>query len=163
MPEQKKIRQISREFSPQPKIIESAEGEDQKEQEKAPAAIHEQEPDLFVASAPATKPASAPSESSRASFKSEELREIERILSEGLHDTYGQLPLRLQEKFREHGEKTALTISVLLRAVHVNILKIMKLIRQWLSVIPQVNRFFLEQEAKIKTDKIIALHERAKK
>ena len=35
--------------------------------------------------------------------------------------------------------------------------KILKLIRSWLKLIPGVNKFFLEQEAKIKTDKIVDL------
>jgi hypothetical protein len=36
----------------------------------------------------------------------------------------------------------------------VNIKKIRNLIIRWLRVIPGVNRYFLEQEAKIKTDRI---------
>ena len=31
----------------------------------------------------------------------------------------------------------------------------MSLIREWLKVIPGINKFFLEQTVKIKTDKII--------
>jgi hypothetical protein len=36
----------------------------------------------------------------------------------------------------------------------------LKLIREWLLIIPGVNKYFLEQEAKIKTDKIQQLYER---
>jgi hypothetical protein len=41
--------------------------------------------------------------------------------------------------------------------------KIFVLIRAWLKIIPGVNRFFLEQEAKIKTDKILFVTEEEKK
>jgi hypothetical protein len=40
--------------------------------------------------------------------------------------------------------------------------KILALIRDWLKLIPGVNRFFLEQEAKIKTDKILLAAEEKK-
>jgi len=32
---------------------------------------------------------------------------------------------------------------------------IMELVYEWLRMIPKVNKFFLEQEAKIKTDKLL--------
>jgi hypothetical protein len=37
---------------------------------------------------------------------------------------------------------------------------IVDLIKKWLAIIPGVNKFFLEQEAKIKTDQIIALKQK---
>jgi len=40
--------------------------------------------------------------------------------------------------------------------------KVLHLIRDWLKIIPGINKYFLEQEAKIKTDKIIELAEQEK-
>ena len=37
--------------------------------------------------------------------------------------------------------------------------KVVNLIKKWLTMIPGVNKFFLEQEAKIKTDEIVKLKE----
>ena len=38
-----------------------------------------------------------------------------------------------------------------------DLFKIIDVIKKWLSIIPGINKFFLEQEAKIKTDKIMEL------
>ena len=38
--------------------------------------------------------------------------------------------------------------------------KIFQLILEWLKLLPGINRFFLEQEAKIKTDRIIHLNQK---
>jgi len=65
------------------------------------------------------------------------------------------------EKILEEGlEQTAFKIRELMRGAHVKIKKIFRLIIEWLRMLPGVNIFFLEQEAKIKADKILALKER---
>ena len=40
--------------------------------------------------------------------------------------------------------------------------EVWKLIRDWLRVIPGASKFFVEQEAKIKTDRIIRIAEKQK-
>jgi len=45
-------------------------------------------------------------------------------------------------------------ISMSVRTAKFSFRKALGLIRDWLRIIPGVNRFFLEQEAKIKADKI---------
>ena len=40
--------------------------------------------------------------------------------------------------------------------------KIFELLLQWLKLLPGVNKFFLEQEAKIKVDQIMSLREQHK-
>ena len=55
------------------------------------------------------------------------------------------------------GEETASKIAQLLEAAKVKTRKIFDLIVKWLRIIPGINRFFLEQEAKIKADKILRL------
>ncbi|MFA6908758.1 MAG: hypothetical protein WC289_02620 [Patescibacteria group bacterium] len=96
-------------------------------------------------------PASVPIE------KSAIVREIESILSDGLQEIYMELPPEKQELFRRQGEETASKIVVLLQQVKVQVGKVVMLIRDWLKIIPGVNKFFLEQEAKIKTDQLLAL------
>lgn len=87
--------------------------------------------------------------------KDEVTQEIEDILSEDLTDLFLKMNPQEQEEFRAKGEETASVIRQLLSAAKVNIKKIFFLITEWLKLIPGVNKFFLEQEAKIKTDKIL--------
>lgn len=83
--------------------------------------------------------------------------QVEKILEEELGDAFAQLTLIQQQEFKIKGEQTAFEIRQLLRKTHVNIKKVFELILEWLKLLPGVNRFFLEQEAKIKADKIMAL------
>ncbi|TAL50202.1 hypothetical protein EPN81_03445 [Patescibacteria group bacterium] len=89
--------------------------------------------------------------------------EIEDILEEDLKELYVSMPSQTQAVFREKGEETRSKIRLLVRSAKVNAKKIFQLIRSWLKTIPGVNRFFLEQEAKIKTDKILFISEEEKK
>lgn len=82
------------------------------------------------------------------------LVQIESVLEEDLTDMFLAMPPDAQARFKKVGEDTAQQIKVLLEQTKVNFHKIFSLIKQWLKLIPGVNRFFLEQEAKIKTDKI---------
>lgn len=83
--------------------------------------------------------------------------QIDRILSEGLEDIYNEMSPEKKKEFREEGEKTVKKINELLGEAKVKIKKIIDLIRGWLAIIPGVNRFFLEQEAKIRADRLINL------
>jgi hypothetical protein len=84
-------------------------------------------------------------------------RQIENFLAQDLEEIYLGLPLNKQVEFRQTGEETARKINKLLEHTKINIGKIVVLIRKWLSLIPGVNKFFLEQEAKIKADEIVKL------
>ena len=88
--------------------------------------------------------------------KSDNYRRVEAILEEDLGDIYFQLPLAFQRQLKQRGEETTQKIIVLLSRPKVKITRIIGFIKDWLKLIPGVNRFFLEQTAKIKTDKIIA-------
>lgn len=90
-------------------------------------------------------------------------KEVENVLSENLKDIYKQLPADKKKTFREHGEVVARSVSTMMRGGVMQIKKVLKLIRDWLLIIPGVNKFFLEQEAKIKTDKIKVLYDRQHK
>jgi len=83
--------------------------------------------------------------------------EVEKVMEEGLKDAFKEMTLIQKQEFKIKGEETALQIRDLLRAAHIQVKKIFRLIVEWLKMIPGINRFFLEQEAKIKTDKILTL------
>lgn len=82
---------------------------------------------------------------------------VEKIMEEGLQEVYQGLSPVAKQEFKLKGEKTAEIISALLRSAHVKAKQIFSLILAWLKILPGVNRFFLEQEAKVKTDKILLL------
>jgi fatty acid/phospholipid biosynthesis enzyme len=83
--------------------------------------------------------------------------QIDAILSDGLTDIYLSLSPKKQAEFRVGGEETVKKISGLLSQTKVKIKQIVDIIKRWLSIIPGINKFFLEQDAKIKAEKIIKL------
>ncbi len=82
---------------------------------------------------------------------------IEKIMEAGLEEAYKALDPIQQQEFKLKGEETAQTIRQMLKSAHVKVKKIFRLLLEWLKVLPGVNKFFLEQEAKIKADRIIGL------
>ena len=121
---------------------------------------------LEVAEAPVSKvtigttPASL--SPTRAVEKSEYEIQVEKIMEEGLGALYASLPPEARPKFKQKGEQAASEISVMVRTLSVKVKRVLQLLRDWLLTIPNVNRFFLEQEAKIKTDRIVELVEMLK-
>lgn len=91
----------------------------------------------------------------RAGAKDQLLQDIESALSEGLEDIYRQLPPDRRKIFKTRGEKLAEEIRGLVVAAKAEAKRIFQLVLDWLKTLPGVSRFFLEQEAKIKTDKIL--------
>lgn len=87
-------------------------------------------------------------------------KEIEDVLEEDISEIYQQLDAEQQRLFKEKGEETASKIAQLIASAKATARKIASLIIEWLKIIPGVNKFFLEQEAKIKADKILALHKK---
>ncbi len=92
--------------------------------------------------------------------KSEKLAGIEKVMSENLEDIFFGLDRQQQQIIKAEGEKTATQIEQLLEQGKAVAKKVLQLIRAWLHKIPGVNSFFLEQESKIKTDKILAMTRR---
>jgi len=84
-------------------------------------------------------------------------KRIENILAKDLEQIYLNLSLEKQKEFKLKGEQTAGEINKLLSQVKVKVKEVVNLIVRWLKIIPGVNQFFLEQEAKIKADEIIKL------
>ena|SRR3989338_987393 len=85
------------------------------------------------------------------------VQEIETIMESDLTDLFLKMSPQEQQVFKIKGEETIGKIKLLMNNAKKNADKIFSLIRDWLKMIPGVNRFFLEQEAKNKTDKILLL------
>ncbi len=93
--------------------------------------------------------------------RSKMLKEIESILSDGLQDIYTALPADRKQSFKQKGELVANAITDLVVRGGVKVKAIWKLITDWLGSLPGMNKYFLEQEIKIKTDRVMAFAESA--
>lgn len=144
------------EIPPVPEAAPEAPVEKRKEQ---PKGLESETPSIETGEKPSAAPAPPPSQSAP---KDPEIAAIEDILSEGLAETYQSMPPALQAAFRKRGEEIAQKVKEMASSAGAKAKSILRLIRDWLRLIPGVNRFFLEQEAKIKTDKIIAYAEKKK-
>ena len=94
--------------------------------------------------------------------KSELLIEVEEILSEDLGDVFQKMTPENQQKFKAKGEEIARTIWQMIETAKLHLKKVLTMLREWLKMVPGVNRYFLEQETKIKIDKIIDLIKKQK-
>lgn len=101
--------------------------------------------------------------SQAAAQKDETVIEVEHVLEEGLGPFFESLPPDARPVFKQKGEEVAKELAGMVSSFHVNVRRALRLIVDWLKTIPGVNRFFLEQEAKIKTDRIVALAEEHQK
>lgn len=93
-------------------------------------------------------------------LESERAAAIDEILSAGLNEIFLKMKPAEQQEFKRRGEETVSKINQLLGHAKVKITKIIDLIKAWLKLIPGVNKFFLEQEAKIKADQIVKLKDK---
>ncbi|MFH1207516.1 MAG: hypothetical protein V1668_02825 [Patescibacteria group bacterium] len=144
LPEQREVHvEVMQEQAPEKRAEQSPEDEQSRRQYAPPPAMAVPEPVIRE--------------------KSEEEKRVEAILSDHLEEIFLQMNPAEQAAFQKKGEETASAIATLLLDVKVKVKSILDLIRDWLKLIPGVNKFFLEQEAKIKTDRIIALHEQKHK
>lgn len=84
---------------------------------------------------------------------------VEEILSVGLTDAYLAMDPVTQNKFKQVGEATAKTIVGLLARTKIEVKKIIEIIFSWLRLIPGVSNYYLEQEAKIKADRLVSLRQ----
>lgn len=87
---------------------------------------------------------------------------LRQILSEDMAELLTALPADKKFEVQTEGLKTIAQIQKLLKQAHLQIRKIFQLIWQWLKRIPGLNRFFLEQEAKKKTEEILEIEEEIK-
>jgi hypothetical protein len=113
----------------------------------------------FVPStSPATRPVSLPSVEVTVGLDKPALeRSIENVLEEDLTKVYWDLPEAERENFKNQGVETATKIRELLSQAVVKAQDVFGLIMIWLKSLPGVSQFFIEQEAKNKTAKIMKL------
>ena len=88
---------------------------------------------------------------------------VERVLEDGLADIYLKMPKAKRQEFRVEGERVAAHLRKMIDSAKIKAKEVMSLIVNWLKVIPGVNQWFLEQEAKIKADKVILMAEERRK
>lgn len=84
-------------------------------------------------------------------------KEIENILAKDLENAYQKMSPQKRKEFKKAGEEIAQKINNLLDKTKIKIQTIIGLIKDWLFLIPGINKFFLEQEAKIKAEEIIKI------
>jgi len=89
--------------------------------------------------------------------RKEREKKIENILAKNMEEIYLNMPPDKQKEFKTAGEEAAREINGLLDKTKLKVKKIIGIIRKWLSIIPGVNKFFLEQESKIKADEIMKI------
>ncbi|MFA5021516.1 MAG: hypothetical protein WC508_00330 [Patescibacteria group bacterium] len=142
------------EFKPTPEIPSPiSESEQERMKQEVLKEIQETEQPLKkFGTLPPGQPITPPS-----APKSPALIKIEGILEQDLQAAYLKMEPKIQQKFKAEGEKTAAKIERILMQTKIKAKDIFKLIFSWLKIIPGVNKFFIKQEAKIKTDKIIKL------
>lgn len=107
-----------------------------------------------VAEAPTRAPAPVV-EAPAAPAKPEDIIATESLLATGLDDLYLAMDQPHRAAFKQKGEEITLAIKQLADSGKLTASKVLGLIRGWLELIPGVNKFFLEQEAKIKTDTVM--------
>lgn len=127
-----------------------------------PKPAAERQAEAQPAPAPAAAPAPAPAPGVRVIAKDPIVADVERVLEEGLGGTYVSLPPAVRRKFKHEGERVSSEIAGMVRDLKAKAGKVLKLIMGWLKIIPGVNKFFLFQEAKIKTDRILHMVEERK-
>lgn len=91
----------------------------------------------------------------QASVKSPQLQEIEDLMTKDLAEMYQRMSPEDQQKFKAKGEEVAQEIDSLLQRAKLTAKRVLHLIRSWLKLVPGINKFFLEQEAKIKAEELI--------
>lgn len=84
--------------------------------------------------------------------------QVERALEDKLWEIYLSLPKESRQRFKEGGEICATELRRLAERPKVRPRNVLALIKRWLKLIPVVNKWFLWQEAKVKTDKFMRLH-----
>jgi hypothetical protein len=87
--------------------------------------------------------------------KSQDVIVVEGIMSEGLEEQFKALSPQEQAAFKQAGEQAAQEVATLLDQAKVQFKKILEVLRKWLGMLPRTNKYHLEQESKIKLDKLL--------
>lgn len=159
MPDKSSLEKIPSNLE-QSRVPETPESKDSHHPEKRLEQFSEQETDLVSESVAGLQLPTDQSDEASDSENAIILHKVENILSAGMDQIFLEMDATKQREFKIKGEETAHKITLLLRNTKVKIKEIISLIMDWLRVIPKVNKFYLEQEAKIKADAIIKMHKK---
>ncbi|RJQ34991.1 hypothetical protein C4566_01395 [Candidatus Parcubacteria bacterium] len=86
------------------------------------------------------------------------LEKVENILANGMEQAFLTMDIATQAKFKAKGEETAKKIATLMLKTKLKAKQVVNLILEWLRIIPKINKFYIEQEAKIKADHIMKIY-----
>jgi hypothetical protein len=108
-----------------------------------------------------------------AGAKDQLVKEIERIMSEGLVEIdpktkqlsglFVELPPDRQTLLKQEGERIAGDIDTIFKSGKIDLEEIHNDIKLWLQIMPNINRPWLEQQATIITDKIANIYKEYKR
>jgi len=84
-------------------------------------------------------------------------KKIEKILESDMDSIYLEMRPEKRMEFKKLGEETSMKINQMIDSGKIKFKKVVNLIKKWLSIVPGINKFFLEQEAKLKTDEIMKM------
>ncbi|MBI4433550.1 hypothetical protein HY632_02165 [Candidatus Uhrbacteria bacterium] len=130
---------------------------DRRDHDAASSATVERLADRPAVSAPAIPPP-VPAAQTTTVTKSPLREEIELALADDrLRKLYTHLAPAVQASFREAASRLAERIERMLASGKLDLHDLHDGITNWLRVIPRVNHWFLLQEAKVKTDAILAI------
>lgn len=90
-------------------------------------------------------------------IKDDVYEEVEKIVEDGLGAFVETMEPSARERFLKKGRDVTAIIAGMVRSMHIKTKEVFRLLKEWLLTIPGVNKFFLEQEVKIKTDRILEL------
>lgn len=84
-------------------------------------------------------------------------QDVQKILEDNLEEAIVTMPEEAKQRFLQKGKEIGSIVADMVRRYKVEVKRVLSLLKDWLTTIPGVSRFFLEQEAKIKTDRILEL------
>ncbi|MEO5927418.1 MAG: hypothetical protein ABIO72_01825 [Patescibacteria group bacterium] len=138
--------------------MSNVEADEQAYEQTAESKEHFLEENQIQEDAPTTTVKIAPSRPAQKPVvrKADEVTlHVEQILERGMGELYAGLPDSAKPIFKKKGEEVSTQVTTMMRSFKVEASKVIRLIRDWLLTIPNVNKFFLEQEAKVKTDALL--------
>lgn len=112
-----------------------------------------------VSTAVQADPVTVPTAVSAEVPSDEVVEDVQQIMEEGLEEALTAMPEDARQRFLQKGKEIGLLIADMVRQYKVEVKQVLRLLKEWLTTIPGVNKFFLEQDAKIKTDRILELEE----
>jgi hypothetical protein len=158
MPEQKFDKLITPETLPQQASEkEQIEGETDIEKELKSLENEISASEKLSQSVNTSLPNTANTPVKTAVIKTATRKSIEGILSEDMKELFQNMDAAHKAEFKKQAEETASALEILIATAKATARKVVKLISNWLKLIPGINQFFLEQEAKIKTDTLMEL------